>query len=505
MAAHKNDWQASRQTSWPFWLKSLGALDWLGVASTRVCSMGRAGAKVAAAGRGRAKAAGAPKAKGRASPRGASQQLQPSPSTVPSTDLVLADQAAGAPLPKKPRAARRWDTEDSVERVVSTKLESYDEVEVQSCRGRTTGLSVDDFIATEIRRNRSGGERKNLAGDFWSRFFSEFALGGSRFSKLQSLDDGRLCGSVQDELVETMCFAHAQSPRERKVWPLTNSMEYLDSASLDDLKFLIEGARESPEIVRDKSLTMLMAILKLIGRLQLHITYPHFWKAIEHDMDQTFAAFVSGGAMGIRAEFVEGHKMSLAPLIPFDCLAAVESALAMDPPVDPPLVALERILTTNIGQTLYKAEGAKVQYRQYVQSISKRIDDLENLNFSLEDVQAFKTVMKIESKRVVRGLPAFVEKPTKVIFLGKKVELGMQSVNDEWSFRLESRMREIAVANNLVTRLPWEKALWGDQVLEGYPTTVAIDSSLLDRCENTRAAILKLFKPFDSSSMTFTK
>ena len=81
----------------------------------------------------------------------------------------------------------------------------------------------------------------------------------------------------------------------------------------------------------------------------------------------------------------------------------------------------------------------------------------------------------------------------------------MQSVNDEWSFRLESRMREIAVANNLVTRLPWEKALWGDQVLEGYPTTVAIDSSLLDRCENTRAAILKLFKPFDSSSMTFTK
>ena len=57
----------------------------------------------------------------------------------------------------------------------------------------------------------------------------------------------------------------------------------------------------------------------------------------------------------------------------------VEKALADK--TDAPTPAPQSIMQAYVGTTLYKAEGAKLQYALFVQSITERIEQLEFQNY----------------------------------------------------------------------------------------------------------------------------
>ena len=143
-------------------------------------------------------------------------------------------------------------------------------------------------------------------------------------------------------------------------------------------------------------------------------------------------------------------------------------------------------------------------HRKFVTSIGKRIADLENFHFGKEEVNNFKVVMKLEGKRASAGIASFTEKPVSVTFLGAVMKLQMLSVNDEWNYRFEARMRSIGISSKQLDRLPWEEAIWGTDQIPGMPETIVIPLELLQDCKHCRAAALRILKSFDTRSMTFT-
>ena len=70
--------------------------------------------------------------------------------------------AQGSPQPKpenseaeSKRKVRRWDTDAYADRCIKEKLSGYDQAEIKTARGKTSGLSVKEFIKRHHRdKNR---------------------------------------------------------------------------------------------------------------------------------------------------------------------------------------------------------------------------------------------------------------------------------------------------------------------------------------------------------------
>ena len=71
-----------------------------------------------------------------------------------------------------PRKLRKWGTEEHVQFVIKEKLSGFEEMEVKSARGKTTGHSVKEYIKVHCRSHKADG--KNLSGQFWQDFWKEF-------------------------------------------------------------------------------------------------------------------------------------------------------------------------------------------------------------------------------------------------------------------------------------------------------------------------------------------
>eukprot|EP00974_Lingulodinium_polyedra_P050944 4900014-Lingulodinium_polyedra.AAC.1 len=77
---------------------------------------------------------------------------------------------------------------------------------------------------------------------------------------------------------------------------------------------------------------------------------------------------------------------------------------------DPPSEALRAVLLTATGAQLYRPEGIRLQYVDFVRSIGKQIEALEWHRYDLDELQSFKQVMQAEAKEMARLSPAFGRK-----------------------------------------------------------------------------------------------
>ena len=71
---------------------------------------------------------------------------------------------------------------------------------------------------------------------------------------------------------------------------------------------------------------MNLAILKLIGRLELYLKYAGLWSKIKGDFDRIYAASIEEKppAKALRSEFISSNRAMLAPLLDYDCAVAIE-------------------------------------------------------------------------------------------------------------------------------------------------------------------------------------
>ena len=85
-----------------------------------------------------------------------------------------------------------------------------------------------------------------------------------------------------------------------------------------------------------------------------------------------------------------------------------------------------------------------------------RIRQLEEHSFAATDFDAFEQVMFSESRAVTTDVPGFKLKPCSLRYMNFEMTFDVVSLDDEWSFRVQARMRTLAVSIGALARLPWE-------------------------------------------------
>ena len=134
-----------------------------------------------------------------------------------------------------------------------------------------------------------------------------------------------------------------------------------------------------------------------------------------------------------------------------------------------------------------------MEYSLFLHKIEQQLDNLEANRFIASEIEGLTAVMKMQAKAVMAGKAAFSSKATTVKFLGAAVKLQIFSINDEWAFRMASRMRTIAVSTTQVTRLPWEDTLFGENTkIAGTAETIDFKPEQLASVKNVRTAAIRM-------------
>ena len=290
------------------------------------------------------------------------------------------------------RVLKPWRTMDSVDRIIRSKLAGYDESELRLATGETSGMSVRDYIAAELRRNKP--RVSYLSQKFWDKFHVEFPLGSVRFRDTSSSDDPDQARDVPDDLVLALDLAQDENPTKRKPDALLNYLKYCGKLNLTSLRLILFNSREGPYMTLRDANKQRVALLKYIAEKQLYHTYPNFWAKIERDMDEVFSVYLESKNVdeNIRSEWIQGNAAILTPILPLTELLIVEEA--MREKVPPPIAALRQVLRTKTGLVLYKDESVKLQYRMYLGRVDDRLRQLEDLSFADDDWDSFNTLLR---------------------------------------------------------------------------------------------------------------
>lgn len=409
--------------------------------------------------------------------------------------------SAGAPL-KKQRKLKESKTDEKVDELFSTKFQDYEEEQLDTLVGKTTGKTAREFLADHVREKR--GDGRYFAANFWTTFYAEFDIGSNRFADMVSSDDAPGNEDIADEILEALLPLNEKNPSARTPVPFVNYLEYAPKPNITELKFMLEACRQGPKIVRSTAEKMAYAMLKFIGRHKLNVAFPAFWEKVRGDFDSVVKGSLTKNVLSgsARREYVVGHRLALGTLHNFDDLMAVEDAVEAEQAI--PDKALRSILSTQCGKALYKAEGAKLEYQSFIDTVGKYIKDMDEEHFKEDDVIDLDRVMLGHSRRMTKELRTFVKKKSTVSIFETKVTVLINSINDEWHFRLHARIRSLAVNTGGVPRTAWEVLLWGDAgLIEGLPQTLKVPENMLFDIKNVRRAVAKILSGY--SFLTFAE
>ena len=174
---------------------------------------------------------------------------------------VSSDSAFSQDVESPRRRLGRRDSDDKVDRVMTTRLgKSYPAALLEGARN-SFGQSIRDVLKLQIRDNKSS--KKNLTTAFWTRLASDFSLSSSAADRLPDPVGGE---SICDELVDKLGFAHSDNPASRTVEPLERFLDECSELSYVECYGILQASMECPLVIRSASVRMLVAFLKYLGR-----------------------------------------------------------------------------------------------------------------------------------------------------------------------------------------------------------------------------------------------
>ena len=233
-------------------------------------------------------------------------------------------------------------------------------------------------------------------------------------------------------------------------------------------------------------------VLQVVADWNLHFEFVDYWKVVRQVMEVVAEGMWLDEKKLGRRQFVMAHLDRLSLFMPQNCILSVEKALHEK--CDPLASDLRQLLQTRIGAALYQDQSMRLTWLSYLDSVKKGIATLQHNDFSLEEHDSFVKVMKRELVAVINGGGrSFDKKKIAVGFLTvNRMQMETTNINDIWTFQLEALMKGIAVNRNWVPRLPYEKLLWGEDLIEGLPQATNVPAKLLRKFVVVRNSALEL-------------
>ena len=199
---------------------------------------------------------------------------------------------------------------------------------------------------------------------------------------------------------------------------------------------------------------------------------------------------------GIRPlNYIKTHFHVLAKFSDEHSLKNVTQALENNTDCDPSCLSA-CLKSSEICKLLFSALQTKMHYVLYVNEIEKQLDQLEYLDFKLEEVEAFTLLMQREASGFrMCGFAEFTKKKSKVFFCLSPCWPVLQCADDEHVFRRSGRVKTIALNTGDLKQFPWEKSCFQLKGLENVSQTIKIPKELLAPFANVRDNLMSIFGP----------
>lgn len=220
-----------------------------------------------------------------------------------------------------------------------------------------------------------------------------------------------------------------------------------------------------------------------------------YWVVLKGNVDRQLCA-LWGNAQSTRVSrqgFLRAHRQELQLFIDMDLSCKVEKMIEDDQELIPAdLDTLVKVAL--IGAELYAPESLKMEANVFIKDILRRLCDVEMANFDLDELDDFKKIMYHSAEALDQEVwKTFDHEVHDVSFLTGSVEAVINVPHDEWQFRLDSRIKTLAISNCDIPRTIYEKHLYGETTpIPGVPTTVQIPPTLLFDLANAREYVNKM-------------
>ena len=387
------------------------------------------------------------------------------------------------------RRLRTRDSDEMSERSVKLKLGMFPGQQIKFNLD-DNNMGVHEKVKEEVRRCRK--MKKHMQQEFWQKIIAEHRLTGGVADGLRQPTNEEV---VSKELDGGLRMAHASNPAAKSSAKLINWMKYNNGCNSTEFFGLCKGCFESPSLGKSASRTLLGHLLTFVARTRADKMHTENWEILKSHFDEQLASDWHAAQSGqtSRAQFLRAHREALQLFLSMAEATAVETAIQDGQ--DPDLSLVEKLCKGScVGAELFAAESFKIEMKQYVCDIIKRLHELDNCNYEQTEVQSFRRVcMALAETLDVEVWRQFDGCDLTVQYLGGKCIAPKAHPNDQWSVRLEARARTLAVSTGSVERTPWEKHLYGETGgLPELPETVTIPQELRYDMANGREFLMKV-------------
>ena len=390
------------------------------------------------------------------------------------------------------RKLKRWTSDEFRGRAIKLKLGMYPLAQVDGNLD-SDQRTIDQNVARELKKLK--GNKKHLSLAFWNSLIESHKLTGNI---AESLPQPQAAEKVDKDLDVALRQCHASNPAARSATRLCRLLEYIPLVNETSMFGLLHASFESPSLSRAMSRTMLEAVLGYMARVRADLEFPHYFQVVQNVLDEILCTAWQSAQSDeqSRSHFVRARRQELQMFMDMEVATRIDVTVAAGKTCE--VNDVEKMLKgSEIAKELFSDEARQIEGLQFVREIDKRIYDLECESFEPDEVASFKRIMYAHAEAFdCETAATFDGKELTLPFIGHDICTSISVPNDEWRFRLDSRIKTLAVSMKKVPRTPWEIMLYGeDGRIPNTPEFVDIPDSLLYDIRNARDYLLDVIGP----------
>ena len=292
-------------------------------------------------------------------------------------------------------------------------------------------------------------------------------------------------------MIEAIAPLHDKNPTTRTASNLVTFLQGDPKLNEREVYGIIMAGQQSETVSQDMHRKAMCALMRHAQRTGGVERFGRIWHRLLPVLGNMLADAFEDRRRLPASNWIRTHIGEISSFI--EPTALRQCVDAMQKNAVPPEEALETALSTPVGSRLFACFRDKQALTDFVRSVRRGLDDLENLDYARADVSAFKTVMMRESQTLASVLGPYTLVQQPVPFLGVQLTLDVRGPACIWGKHLSARLKGIAIQTGLCPKLPWEDVLFdGEAGLQGVRETIQLDPSLVESLVNGRDAALAM-------------
>ena len=337
-------------------------------------------------------------------------------------------------------------------RAVKLKLSCFPISQVRNNKN-SKGEVIIDVVVQALQE--LSGSRRHLPLPFWNGVIKEFNLCGGFTSQLLQ---PQVEEAVAKDLNSALQVAHHKNPAQRSGTRLLRYLEHAKAPNMTELVGLLVGCSPSPSCSQKMSETLLEGVVLFCGRHNCHEAHATVWTHVRDHFDSMLVtAWQRSQAKGVsRNQFMRTWREALQMYI--DMSKAVDLVQAASPDNDAVVDAkiVEELTSRSlIASELFACESAGLEIAALREDIDRRLFELTQCDFDLDECDAFKKIMKHSAESLEDHILEQLE-GTEITFkfCDASLSKAMVNSNDQWHFPFKGGVKTTAISLGLVMRMP---------------------------------------------------